>query len=78
MEVEVPKTILHQPVKHSGGIGESERPPFTLIEAQWPHCECSQWFAFLIHLDLPVSQLQVEGREPLRAVQAIKHFVNAG
>ena len=78
MEIEVPKIILHQPLKYSGGIGESKRHPFTPIEAQLPHCECSQWFAFLIHLNQPVSQLQVEGREPLRAMQAIKHFANVG
>ena len=60
------------------GIGESERYPLTLIEAQQPHCECSQWFAFLTHLNLPVSQLQVKGREPLGTLQAIKCFINAG
>ena len=78
METEVPKTSLHQPLEHSRGIGESTRHPFTLIETQWSHCECCQWFTFLIHPYLPVSQLQVEGREPLRALQAIKCFVDMG
>ena len=55
MEIEVSKTSFHQSLKGCRGTGESEGHPFTLIEAQWLHCECSQWFAFLIHLDLLVS-----------------------
>ena len=55
MEIEVPKTSLQQSLESGGGIGESERHPLALIEAQQPHSECSQWFVFLIHLDLPVS-----------------------
>ena len=55
MEVEVAKTSLHQSLEGGGGVGESERHPFKLIEAQWPHSECSKWFTLLIHLDLPVS-----------------------
>ena len=60
MEIEVPKTSLHQSLENCRGVGESERHPFALIEAKWPQSECSQWFILLIHLNLLVSQLQVE------------------
>ena len=78
MEIEIPKTSLHQALEGCGGIGESERHPFTLIEAEQPHSECSQWFTLLVHLNLPIPQLQVEWAELLGSLQGIKCVIYTG
>ena len=52
VEVDVPEAGFHQLLKGHGDIGQSERYSIILIESPQPYCECSQWFAFLVHLHL--------------------------
>ena len=76
--VEVPEAGFHQLLKGGGGIGQSKRHSVTLIESQWPYCECSQWFSLLIHLDLPVLRLQVKHGEPLGSLQNVEGLIDVG
>ena len=50
VKVEVPGAGLHQPLKAGRGIGQSKGHSIALIESQWPHGKCNQWFALLVHL----------------------------
>ena len=58
--VEVPKAGFHQLLKGGRGIGQPEGHSVALLEPQWPHGKCGQQLPLLIHLDLPVSWIQVE------------------
>ena len=55
-----------------------QKASFHTCRSPMPPSECSQWLTLLIHLNLPVSQLQAKGEEPLRALYAIKSFIDLG
>ena len=71
IKVKVPKARFHQPLKGGGGIGQTEGKSIALVKSQWLHGKCSQWLAFLVHLDLPVSR-------PLGPLWAAKGLINLG
>ena len=50
----------------------------TLVESKWLHSECGQQFALFVHLDLPVSRLQVKQGEPMGPLQAVDGLINVG
>ena len=78
VKVEVPEAGFYQPLKGGRGIGQPNGHSIALVESQCPHSKCGQWFALLVHLDLPVSRLQVKQRDPLGLLQAVDGLIDVG
>ena len=59
IKVEVPEAGFHQLLKCSRGVGQPKGHSVTLVQSQQHHGKHGQWFALLVHLNLPVPRLQV-------------------